>query len=81
MIDGPLLNILTSHISTLASVYHKPPESFVRGGTDLKFRRDGRVTEAKEDQDDYSASSEEYESSDGKGMSWTCLCVCHPCAL
>jgi hypothetical protein len=39
--DGPLLDILTANISTLASVYHKPPENFVKGGHHLKFKRDG----------------------------------------
>lgn len=36
-IDGALLDTLISNISTLSSVYHKPPESFVKGGHSVVF--------------------------------------------
>jgi len=50
-LDDQLLNDLIPHISTLASVYHKPPESFV---TKLKGLQKTRLkVEHDEDEDEY----------------------------
>lgn len=56
MMDAGMLNLLISNISTLASVYHKPPEAFV-------------VRETKEGGDDVDdiSSSDESEASDDEG--------------
>jgi len=58
-LDENLLNELIPHISTLASVYHKPPESFV---TKLKGLSKGgsrlRVKEDEEEEGDYDENEE-----------------------
>lgn len=56
-LDESLLNDLIPQISTLASVYHKPPESFV---TKLKGLSKGRGLKVKEDEEDES----EYDQSE-----------------
>ena len=48
------------HISTLASVYHKPPEAFVKGHTEVTFTIGGLGD------DDADESVEESDSDDGK---------------
>jgi AP-1 complex subunit beta-1 len=59
MLDEGLLNDLIPHISTLASVYHKPPESFV---TKLKgLSKGGRGLKVKEDEEDESEYDQEGE--------------------
>lgn len=50
-LDETLLNELIPHISTLASVYHKPPESFV---TKLKGLAKGSRLRVKEEEDEES---------------------------
>jgi AP-1 complex subunit beta-1 len=63
-LDENLLNELIPHISTLASVYHKPPESFV---TKLKGLTKGSRLRVKEDEDEESEydAAESEESSTG----------------
>lgn len=39
LIEPTLLDELVCHISSLASVYHKPPSAFVEGGTAYSARR------------------------------------------
>ncbi|CAG8497569.1 14039_t:CDS:10 [Ambispora leptoticha] len=53
-ISGPLLDELINHISTLASVYHKPPESFLGRGT---FGADAVQRRAIEEQEEESRES------------------------
>lgn len=58
-LDETLLNELIPHISTLASVYHKPPESFV---TKLKGLSKGsrlRVKEEEEEESEYDTTEAE----------------------
>lgn len=53
-LDDNLLNDLIPHISTLASVYHKPPESFVTKLKGLaKGNRGLKVKEEDEEDDEY----------------------------
>jgi AP-1 complex subunit beta-1 len=59
-IDDGLLETLITQISTLSSVYHKPPESFVKGGRSMQFR----AQDAKGDSDSDSASSSDSDDSD-----------------
>jgi AP-1 complex subunit beta-1 len=57
-LDSAVLDTLLANISTLASIYHKPPESFVKGGKTFVFKNQG---DEKESDDD--------ESEDGQGDS------------
>jgi len=57
-IDGKVLDILIANIATLASVYHKPPENFVRGIKTMVFHA------AAEDEDKKDGSEEEEEEED-----------------
>mmetsp|Transcript_20385 Transcript_20385/g.28583 ORF Transcript_20385/g.28583 Transcript_20385/m.28583 type:complete len:886 (-) Transcript_20385:57-2714(-) len=54
-LDDSLLNELLSHISTLASVYHKPPEAFVAkykdARKDQKSKQDNFANQEDEDED------------------------------
>lgn len=66
-IDDDYLDRLMNHISTLASVYHKPPEAFVKGHTEVTFTIGGlgddadseSVEESDSDESDDSDSEEE----------------------
>lgn len=61
-LDETLLNDLIPHISTLASVYHKPPESFV---TKLKgLSKGSRGLKVKEDEEDESEYDQEGDGDD-----------------
>lgn len=53
LLDSQLLDTLIANISTLASVYHKPPESFVKGGKSISF------TVEEEEQSDAEEEEEE----------------------
>lgn len=73
-LDDNLLNDLIPHISTLASVYHKPPESFV---TKLKgLSKGGRGLKVKEDEDE---EESEYDHNDDDGMFSIYFVVCFDC--
>jgi len=61
-LDEGLLNDLIPHISTLASVYHKPPESFV---TKLKGLSKGRGLKVKEEEEDEESEYDHNEEDDG----------------
>jgi len=61
-LDENLLNELIPHISTLASVYHKPPESFV---TKLKGLAKGSRLRVKEEEEEES----EYDTAEGDDSS------------
>jgi AP-1 complex subunit beta-1 len=61
-LDENLLNELIPHISTLASVYHKPPESFV---TKLKGLSKGSRLRVKDDEEEES----EYDTTEGDDSS------------
>lgn len=75
-LDDNLLNDLIPHISTLASVYHKPPESFV---TKLKgLSKGGRGLKVKEDEDE---EESEYDHNDDDGMFSIYFVVCFDCWL
>jgi len=52
-LDEGLLNELIPHISTLASVYHKPPESFVTKLKGLSKANSRLRVKEEEDEDDY----------------------------
>merc|ERR1739838_176713 len=56
------LDQLLDHVSTLASIYHKPPETFVHFGKEIDYYDTGN---AEED----SSSSEESSSDDGESSS------------
>jgi AP-1 complex subunit beta-1 len=61
-LDEGLLNDLIPHISTLASVYHKPPESFV---TKLKgLSKGGRGLKVKEEDDEEESEYDHNEEDD-----------------
>jgi len=53
-LNGPLLEELISNISTLASVYHKPPETFLGRG---RFGADAVQRRAIEEQEEASRES------------------------
>jgi len=56
LLDESLLNELIPHISTLASVYHKPPESFV---TKLKGLAKDRLKAAREEEEESEYDNDE----------------------
>lgn len=60
-LDDNLLNDLIPQISTLASVYHKPPESFVTKLKGLSKGRSLKVNEAEEEENEYDQEPEEGE--------------------
>jgi len=60
-LENSVLDNLIANISTLASVYHKPPESFVKGGKTFVFKSAG---DPKNDSDEDAESGE-----DGQGDS------------
>jgi len=63
-LDEGLLNDLIPHISTLASVYHKPPESFV---TKLKgLSKGGRGLKVKEDDDEEESEYDHEEDTESR---------------
>jgi AP-1 complex subunit beta-1 len=51
-IDAQLLDTLISNISTLSAVYHKPAESFVKGGKSVVFSVENDEEEQGSDEDD-----------------------------
>jgi AP-1 complex subunit beta-1 len=51
-IDPAMLDQLISNLSTLSSVYHKPPESFVKGGKSVVYTVEGDDEEEEEGSDD-----------------------------
>jgi hypothetical protein len=51
-IDPALLDQLIANLSSLSSVYHKPPEAFVKGGKAVVFTVDG---DGEDDEDDEGA--------------------------
>jgi len=56
------LDQLLDHVSTLASIYHKPPETFVHFGKEIDYYDTGKSEEN-------SSSSEESSSDDGESSS------------
>lgn len=65
-IDDDYLDRLMQHISTLASVYHKPPEAFVKGHTEVTFTigglGDDDADESVEESDSDDVSDDDSES-------------------
>merc|ERR1739838_106967 len=63
------LDQLLDHVSTLASIYHKPPESFVLFGKEIDYYDTGGVTEdtsSSESSSDDADSSSSEESKESK---------------
>jgi len=60
-LDPELLDTLIANISTLSSVYHKPPESFVKGGRTVRLTK----SDEKDGSDSDSDSESESESESG----------------
>eukprot|EP00475_Leptophrys_vorax_P022917 TRINITY_DN3117_c0_g1_i1.p1 TRINITY_DN3117_c0_g1~~TRINITY_DN3117_c0_g1_i1.p1 ORF type:complete len:905 (-),score=341.08 TRINITY_DN3117_c0_g1_i1:61-2775(-) len=68
LIDPKVLDVLIANIATLASVYHKPPESFVRGITTLKFLgAEDTKEEEEEEEDEGDEEDDEKEAHAGQG--------------
>ena len=62
-LSAPVLDSLIANIATLASVYHKPPETFVKGSKSIVFRlvdEEDRSEGSSEESDE----SDEYEDDD-----------------
>jgi len=57
------LDQLLDHVSTLASIYHKPPESFVLFGKEIDFYDTGGVDEDTSSSDDSSSDDDSSSSS------------------
>jgi len=62
-LDHKVLDNLISNISTLASVYHKPPEFFVKDGKTVVLRAKGEEEESEEEEesDDEKVQSDDFE--------------------
>lgn len=65
------LDVLLKHVATLSSIYHKPPETFIKGGGDVVYRlaeeaaaesSDEEEDDDEEDDDDESEEDDEEES-------------------
>jgi len=51
-IEASVLEMLLANLGTLAAVYHKAPETFVKGGKTLVFKGDDDGDDADEDEDE-----------------------------
>ena len=61
-LDQNILDELINHISTLASIYHKPPEYFIKDSKSVTLRNKTQVTDSDESSDETSDS--QYDSDD-----------------
>jgi AP-1 complex subunit beta-1 len=58
LLDPNVLDVLISNIATLSSVYHKPPESFVRGMKNVVFNPKGDENEEEEEDEEEEEETE-----------------------
>jgi len=65
-LDGPLLNELITNISTLASIYHKPPDAFVKRS---RIPLGATADDDDDDSDDDDSDDGDDSSEDGEGSS------------
>lgn len=61
LLDSNLLDILIANVATLASVYHKPPENFVKGIKTMVFHAAEDIDEEEEEEEEEIEEEEEEE--------------------
>jgi len=63
-LDASILNILISNISTLASIYHKPPEYFLKEGKSVVLKKvsSSKKGEEEEEEEDEEVTSPKKEA-------------------
>jgi AP-1 complex subunit beta-1 len=64
-----VLDNLVGHISTLSSIYHKPPEFFIKDSKSVTLKNRDGAESSEEESSEYDESDEDYdtESSDDEG--------------